>query len=189
MQEKLSNVERKILKILQEDGRASYSRMGKILKMTHVGVRKHILSLINRGIMRVSAGLSPKAMNLRHAIILIETIDDKSASRIIERFRDCPRLVFLSRLIGGNNIIAITVAEDMNVLESITSTCILRTAEGIRRSEVIVGSSIIYPEYLPIRIVAERSSPPCGVDCCSCSRLKNDICLGCPASSCYKGFL
>ncbi|MGC8933135.1 MAG: Lrp/AsnC family transcriptional regulator [Candidatus Methanodesulfokora sp.] len=187
MQEKLSDAERKILKILQEDGRASYSKMGKMLGMTHVGARKHTLNLMSRGIMRVSACLNPRALGLRHALILIETLDDRSANRIVERFRNCPRLVFLSRLIGGNNIVAIVIAENMDVLESITSVCALRTAEGIRRSEVIVGSNIIYPEHLPIRIVAEKSQAPCGLDCCSCNRFRDNHCLGCPASSCYRG--
>ncbi|ACB07389.1 transcriptional regulator, AsnC family [Candidatus Korarchaeum cryptofilum OPF8] len=188
MRGKLSSVERRIVRILQRDGRASYSEMGKSLGMTHVAVRKHVMRLIEEGVMKVSACLSPRALDLRHAVVLIEASDDKSISKIIEKFRDCPRLIFLSRLIGGNNIIAIMVAEDINVLESITSVCALRTAEGVRRSEVMVGSSIVYPEYLPIRIV-ERSEVPCGADCGSCGRFKEGLCPGCPAFPHYKGSL
>lgn len=184
----LGEREKRLIRLLQADGRASLSNLGRALGVSHVAVRNRIQSLRRRGLIRISAWINPSQLGLRHVIISIECVNREAEERIIRRFRDCPRLIFLSRNIGGN-LLAIMVAEDMGALEAITSECAMRTDEGVRRSDVVVGGDIVYPEHVPLRVHVERSSPPCGIDCCSCRRYGEGSCPGCPASACYRGVL
>jgi len=180
--------ERKLISILQMDGRASLSYLGRTLGISHVAVRNKIQSLRKRGLIRISAWVNPSQLGLKHAIISIECVNSEAEERLIRRFKNCPRLIFLSRNVGGN-LLAVMTAEDMGVLEAITSECAIRTDESVRRSDIVVGSAIVYPEHVPLRIIDRRSSPPCGVDCCSCRRYEDGSCPGCPASTCYRGRL
>lgn len=184
----LSEADRKLINILQNDGRISLSNLGQILGVSHVAVRRRLQRLIKNGYVRVSAQLSLSKLRLRYALIMLECKNRQAEERIIRRFKDCPRMIFLSRNVGGS-LLAVMIAEEMSVLESIASECAIRTDDGVRRSDLIVGSEIVYPSHVPLRVVSERSSPPCGVDCCSCRSYLNSSCLGCPASSCYRGSL
>jgi len=68
-------------------------------------------------------------------------------------------------------------------------TCILRTAEEVRKSVVYPVSEALIGGFLPIEI-PEKSfdKPPCGINCCECGRYKYQECIGCPLTECYRGW-
>jgi len=177
--------------MLQEDGRSSLVDMASKLGISHTGVKKHLDKLLKDNVISVKALINPKRLNLKLVLILIEAEGYDDVKRLVSRFKACPRIIFLATLIGGYNVLALAVAEDMNVLESIVSVCALRTSKGIRRSEVFVISELVYPGYIPLRIVKDKTKGklPCGFNCCECSRYINGRCLGCPISTCYRGIL
>jgi hypothetical protein len=134
---------------------------------------------------KVEALINPKKADLKLVLLLIEAESYESARKLIERFRSCPRVVMLMSLLGGYNIAALVFAEDMSVLNSVTSVCALRTSEGIRRSEVFLVSDLAKPTHLPVRVVGTKGELSCGFDCCKCPKYP-DECIGCPLSECYR---
>lgn len=187
----LSGIRREIIKFLEENGRSPILRIASELKMSHTGVKKHLDKLVESGVVKVKALLDPKKLRLKLVLILIEAESSKVIRELASKYEECPRIVFLATLIGGYNILAIVIAESMEVVESVVSVCALRTLRGIRRSEVMLVSDLLYPKHLPIRIVKrrDREKPPCGFDCVSCSRFIDGKCLGCPLIKAYKGSL
>ncbi len=177
--------------MLQENGRYPLVNIASKLGISHTAVKKHLDKLLKDNVIGIKALINPKRLNLKLVLMLIEAEGYDDVKRLVSRFKDCPRIVLLATLIGGYNILALAIAEDMNVLESIISVCALRTSKGIRRSEVFTISELVYPEYIPLRIVKDRikGELPCGLNCCECSRYINGKCLGCPVSACYRGIL
>ncbi len=193
MENILTETRKKIISMLQKDGRLSLTEIAARLGISHTGVKKHLRKLIGEDIISIKAFLNPKKLGLRLAFILIETESYDDARELLSKFRECPRIVLLASLVGGYNIVALAAAEDMSVLESITSVCALRTSKGIRRSEVLLVSELAYPEYIPLRISLNKDKThgvlPCGFDCCKCPRYLEKKCTGCPLSNCYRGSL
>ncbi|MGD8505823.1 MAG: Lrp/AsnC family transcriptional regulator, partial [Candidatus Bathyarchaeota archaeon] len=95
--------------------------------------------------------------------------------------------------LGGYNLIALVVAENQDTLESISvEKCSLRSSEGIRRSEFYPIGNIHYSPFLPMRehlAHKERGTPPCNVECKACKRFEMQKCVGCPATTHYRGTL
>jgi len=189
----LDDVDRKIISQLQLDGRTTLKELSKIVGYTSMGIKKRVKNLLEKDVIKVSALLNIEPLNLCAAIMFLEIESAEAMNRLLERFKDCPRVVQIFTTLGGYNLIALVVAEDQETLESISiEKCSLRSSEGIRRSEFYPIGNINYSPFLPIRehlTHKEKTTTPCNVDCRPCSRYKAEKCVGCPAMSYYKGTL
>jgi len=189
----LDEVDRKIISQLQQDGRTTFEELAKIVGFSSMGVKKRVDRLLERGILKVSSLLNVKQLNLQAAVVLIEIESSEALDRLLQRFKDCPRVVNIFTTLGGYNLIALVVAEDQDTLESISmEKCSLRSSEGIRRSEFYPIGNIHYSPFLPIRehlTHKERTTTPCNVDCRPCNRYKAQKCVGCPTAIYYRGTL
>ena len=189
----MDEVDRKIISQLQLDGRTTLEELGKITGYTSMGAKKRIDKLLEREVIKVSALLNLRPLNLCAAIVLLEIASADAMQRLLDRFRDCPRVVHIFTTLGGYNLIALVVAEDQDTLESISmEKCSLRSSEGIRRSEFYPIGNIHYSPFLAIRehlTHKEKTISPCNVDCRPCQRYKAKKCVGCPATTYYRGTL
>jgi Lrp/AsnC family transcriptional regulator for asnA, asnC and gidA len=189
----LDEIDRKIISQLQQEGRTSLKELSKVVGYTSMGVKKRLKSLMDRKVVKISALLNTKSLNLCAAIMFLETETAEVMHSLLERFKDCPRVVNIFTTLGGYNLIALVVAEDQETLESISmEKCSLRSGKGIRRSEFYPIGNIHYTAFLPIRehlTHRERTTTPCNVDCRPCHRYKTRKCVGCPTATYYRGTL
>jgi DNA-binding Lrp family transcriptional regulator len=185
--------DRKIIAELQTDGRRSLKGVAKNVGFTSMGIKKRMQKLLDQKAIRVTALLNPSAFNLLPAIVMLEMENAEAMRNLLQRFKDCPRVVHIFKTIGGYNLIALVVAEDQATLESISmEKCSLRSGEGIRRSEFYPIGDIYFSPFLQVRshlAHKERTISPCRVDCHPCSRYKQGKCVGCPTTSHYRGTL
>jgi len=178
-------VDRKLVKLLQEDGRASLVFLAKKLGMSHVGIKKRLEKLISSGDVKVFALLNSK--DYVFAVIIAELESYEYFRDIAERFKDCPRLLLLAPLIGGMNYIAVMAFEDINTLESCINECAIRTSRGIRRSEVFIAKELVVPAYIHIKITDPvLDVAPCGFKCSECLLYREGKCPACPATKYYR---
>ena len=189
----LDEVDRKIISQLQLDGRTTLEELAKIVGYTSMGVKKRVDILLEEEVIKVSTSLNLKSLNLCSAIVLLEMENADAMQHLLERFRDCPRVVHIFTTLGGYNFIALVVAENQETLQSISmEKCSLRSSEGIRRSEFYPIGNIHFSPFLPVRenlTHKEMIDAPCHVDCRPCTRYQTKSCVGCPATSCYRGTL
>ena len=188
----MSGIDKKIISMLTKDGRISLTDMGRALGVTHVAVGKRLNRLVQEGYVRVQGLLSPDKLGLKLVLIFAEVESPQDMQKLVENFKECPRMVFLATLMGGYNFIALMIAEGKEVLESITSICCIRRAKGIRRSDVMIIGELIRPNHMPMEIFVEKryKKPPCKyVDCETCPRYLDNKCPGCPAFEGYRGWL
>jgi DNA-binding Lrp family transcriptional regulator len=189
----LDDVDRKIISQLQMDGRTTLEKLAHIIGFSNMGAKKRVDKLIENGTISVSALVNTERIGLHAALILIEIEDAEAMHKLLGRFKECPRVVNIFTAFGGYNLIALVVAEDQETLDSISvEKCSLRSVEGIRRSEFYPIGDVYYSPFLPVRehlAHKGRSITPCGVDCHPCNRYKAEKCVGCPATSYYRGTL
>jgi len=189
----LDEVNRRIISQLQRDGRATFEELGKMVGYTSMGVKKRVNKLLEEGVIKVSALLNIESMNLCAAVVLLEMESADAMQRLLERFKDCPRVVHIFTTLGGYNMIALVVAENQETLESISmEKCSLRSSQGIRRSEFYPIGNTYFSPFLPVRehlTHKERTHGPCNVDCKPCSRYVTRKCAGCPTTNYYRGTL
>jgi len=184
----LDSLDKQLVKALQEDGRLSLVKLGRRLGLSHVAVKKRLNKLIEQGAVKVQADLGIKQLGLRLLIVLIEVESRDALDRLCEVFSRCPRMLMLSTLIAGFNLMALMVAEDERVVESVTTCCAVRDSPGIKRTEVYLVGNVVLPSHLPLRVVVERGNrAPCDRECLTCPRFKEERCPGCPSVRGYRG--
>lgn len=189
----LDDVDRKIISQLQQNGRTTLEELAKTVGFTSMGIRKRMQKLFDNEAIKVSALLNQVCLKLFPAIVLLEMESADATQSLLARFKDCPRVVYIFKTIGGYNLIALVIAEDQSTLESIsTEKCSLRSGGGIRRSEFFPIGEIYFSPFLPVRehlTHKEKIITPCNVDCRPCTRYKTEKCGGCPTTSYYRGTL
>ncbi len=188
----MDDIDKKLVSILQKNGRTSLSDIGKQLGMSHVAVSKRLDKLVGSNLVQITAGVNSEFLDTKVFFMGLETEDMEVAERIQEDYKNCPRLLMFAPVTGRYNIFAVMVAEDTWSLESIIGTCSMRTEPGVRRSESWFGNAPVYPKFIPLDLAPKSTgSPtsPCGRNCGSCKRYLADKCLGCPPTNVYKGTL
>lgn len=187
----MDDIDKRLVSLLQEDGRMSLSEIGKKLGMSHVAVSKRLAKLTEKtNMVKVTAGVNGEKLDTKIIFMGIETEDMDVVDRIQKKYMDCPRLLMLAPVTGQYNIFAVMVAEDTWSLESIMGTCSMRTEPGVRRSESWLGNAPIKPEFLEINLAPtqkRKNIAPCERNCATCKRYKMDKCVGCPPTAVYKG--
>jgi DNA-binding Lrp family transcriptional regulator len=189
----LDEIDKKLIAQLQVDGRTTLRDLAKSTGFTSMGTKKRLQKLLERDSIRVSALLNPIFFKLFPAIVMLEMESAEAMQNLVNRFKDCPRVIHIFKTIGGYNLIALVVAENQDTLESISmEKCSLRSNAGIRRSEFYPISDIHFSPFLEIRenlAHKEKTLTPCKVNCSPCSRYKALKCVGCPTTSLYRGTL
>ena len=191
--QRLDEVDRKIVSKLQLDGRATLQELAKNIGFTSMGTKKRLQKLRDQNCIQVSTLLNSFSYKLSPAIVMLEMENAEAMQNLLDRFKECPRVVNIFKTMGGYNLIALVIAEDKDTLESISvEKCSLRSGEGIRRSEFYPISDIYFSPFLPVRqhlTHKDKGVTPCNVDCRPCSRYQNNKCVGCPTTHYYRGTL
>ena len=186
----MDEIDRKLISKLQQDGRTNFIELSKIIGYTNVGTKKRVNKLVDRKVLKFSTLLNITKLGMSAAIILMEIENSEALEKFLERFKECPRVVYIFTTMGAYNLIALVVAEDQETLESISvEKCSLRSGEGIRRSEFIPVGRIMYSPFMPLEKFLpskKKAKAPCNVDCRSCKKYRAE-CGGCPAANYYLG--
>jgi DNA-binding Lrp family transcriptional regulator len=189
----MDETDKKIITLLQADGRKTLQEVAQNIGLTSMGTKKRLQKLQKNGTIKISALINPNALELHPAIVMLEMESAEAMQNLLDRFKECPRVVQIFKTIGGYNLIAIVVAETKETLESISmEKCSLRCSKGIRRSEFYPVTDTFFSPFLQIReglSHKQNKRTPCNVDCDPCRRFETKKCVGCPTTTHYRGTL
>jgi Lrp/AsnC family transcriptional regulator, leucine-responsive regulatory protein len=68
----LDDIDKKIIKQLQADGRTTLQDLAKTIGFTSMGTKKRLEKLIKKDIIKVTALIDPSALKLHPAIVMLE---------------------------------------------------------------------------------------------------------------------
>jgi DNA-binding Lrp family transcriptional regulator len=189
----LTDIDSIILCCLVQNPQMSLAEIGKRVNLSHVSVRSRINKMKEQNIMEKRVLINPEVLDFEIAYVLIKTANDKKKGDLLNFFEKCPRVFFLTTIIGHYDIYVGVVAEDRAILELLRSQdyCLLRFP-GILESEIRHQENLIKPSFLPILLPicpSNTSIAPCNETCIDCEKYSHRICVGCPQVKEYKGRL
>jgi len=181
--------DRTLIAILQRNGREKVSKISRVLGLSEMGTKKRLDKLIQNDLIKVKALINTQKLDLKLALIAMEVESAQALKNIVDKFKDCPRVIRFFVTTGGYNLFALVWADDIHTLESISlERCSLRAQTGVRRFEFYPIQEVFYESYLDLKVpTCEEEYAPCGVHCGSCERYKQKRCTGCPATRFYRG--
>jgi len=108
----MDDVDKQIIQLLKDDGRAGYSEIGKKVGLSEGAVRKRIKTLADSGVIRkftVKVGVAEGA----EAITLLATNPSFPTQEVSNRIREIPNVETIYEVTGEYDIVA--VISGMNV--------------------------------------------------------------------------
>ena len=114
----LDKVDSKIISILLEDGRASFSTIANEVKLTDVAIKKRVERLKRRGIISsISADLNLKTLGYENPIY-VQIRSELSKNRdVIKKLKELDYVLELAQVLGEYNIFAKLVVPDLDYAE------------------------------------------------------------------------
>jgi Lrp/AsnC family transcriptional regulator, regulator for asnA, asnC and gidA len=131
----MDETDKKILKILKDDGRAGYVEIGNQVGLSEGAVRKRVKTLTDEGVIKkftVKIGVAEGAQ----AITLLSTNPAYPTQEVSKRIQAIPNVETIYEVTGEYDIIAVIVG--MNVVE--VNECIekIRTVEGLMKTNTMI---------------------------------------------------
>jgi DNA-binding Lrp family transcriptional regulator len=131
----MDETDKKILKILKDDGRAGYVEIGNQVGLSEGAVRKRIKTLTDEGVIKkftVKIGVAEGAQ----AITLLSTNPAYPTQEVSKRIQAIPNVETIYEVTGEYDIVAVIVG--MNVVE--VNECIekIRTVEGLMKTNTMI---------------------------------------------------
>lgn len=133
---RLDEVSKAIIDQLQQDGRRSYSAIGKVVGLSEAAVRQRVQRLIDTGVMQVVAVTDPLQVGFPRAAMIGIHIDG-DVEVAADQLEAMPEVDYLVICAGGFDVMAEVVAEDDDHLLEIVNRRI-RAVPGVRNTETFV---------------------------------------------------
>jgi Lrp/AsnC family transcriptional regulator, regulator for asnA, asnC and gidA len=133
---RLDDVAKRIIELLQEDGRQSYAAIAKAVGLSEAAVRQRVQRLLDAEVMQIVAVTDPIQVGFsRQAMIGIRASGDLAA--LGEALSGMSEVDYVVTTAGSFDILAeVVCADDDHLLDLLTNQ--IRTLPGVRSTETFV---------------------------------------------------
>jgi len=126
----LDQFDYRIIVRLLEDGRTTFSALGKELGITDVAIKKRYERLINKGIIKkVSVDLDYKSLGIEGQLLIMLKIDPVVLNKTILLFQEDDFVKTIYKSVGDFNLTIIYLLKDLTYLNNLEKT--LNKIKGI----------------------------------------------------------
>ncbi len=119
----IDGLNRQIVEMLQEDGRAAYSAIAKKLNVSEATVRSRVSRMRESNLIHFITVVNPVTLGYTAwAMLGIKVANGASAHKVAQYFRDCPEVVYAMRVASQFDLLAEIVCETPNELRDFLDT-------------------------------------------------------------------
>ncbi len=146
----LDSQDLELLRILQKEGRISYSELARRLNMPQSTVRFKVNKLVKEGyIKKFIAVLDPEKLGFPIIMILLLRIDHKYSDKIFDYISRMPEIHHMFQITGRYDLVCIFHARDMDDVNRINNT--IRGLEGVIDGQTLLATGrLLIKTDLPI---------------------------------------
>ncbi|TCO55036.1 Lrp/AsnC family transcriptional regulator [Actinocrispum wychmicini] len=141
----LDDIAKRIIELLQEDGRLPYSTIGKMVGLSEAAVRQRVQKLSDAGVIQIVAVTDPMQVGLfRQAMIAINV--EGPLDPVADALSAMDEIDYVVVCAGRFDILCEVICEDDASLLDLISTKI-RTVPGVRYAETLVYLRLCKQSY------------------------------------------
>jgi Lrp/AsnC family transcriptional regulator for asnA, asnC and gidA len=141
----LDDVSKKIVELLQEDGRRPYAEIGRAVGLSEAAARQRVQRMTDAGIIQIVAVTDPMQLGFhRMSMIGIRVTGDPR--EVAEELTRIPELAYVVVTLGTFDILVEAVCEDdQHLIELIASR--IRTVPGVAHTESLLYAGLYKDLY------------------------------------------
>ena len=180
----LDEKDRKIVSLFEINPDISQVEIAEQVGLSQPTVGARIAKLKLSGVISTIAGMNLMKVGLKMAKVDVTT---KDSIKVVNQFKGCPYFLIGFVVSGKENICMHFIAEDISSVEAIVDKHI-RSDPSVMDVDLGIVITTINDMIQPVRLnVVKSEMTPCGHNCAECDYYKSNRCLGCAASTAYKG--
>ena len=142
----LDDLDKAIIKALQQDGRRPYAQIGRELKVPEATVRQRAERLISRGIVQIVGVTDPLAVGFGQPAFIGLHVDASHLDDVAERVAELEEVTYVVITAGRFDMICEVVCEDNEHLLRVLAEQLAKI-EGIRSTETMVELRFVKESY------------------------------------------
>ncbi|MEU4017422.1 MULTISPECIES: Lrp/AsnC family transcriptional regulator [unclassified Microbacterium] len=136
----LDAISKTIIELLQEDGRRSYSDIGRVVGLSEAAVRQRVQRLTESGVMQIVAVTDPMQLGFpRQAMIGIRVSGD--TRRVAEAVAAIDAVDYVVITVGSFDVLAEVVCEDDDDLLALIND-VIRPIDGVLSTETFIYAKL-----------------------------------------------
>lgn len=141
----LDDTDKAIIRALQLDGRAPYSKLGPQVGLSQAAVRQRVQRLIDRGVMQVVAVTDPATLGfaIQAMVAISVTGDVRKVAAALEGMEEVEYVVITA---GRFDLLVEVVCTDQHHLLALVNDRI-RALKGVTKTEVFTYMSLVKQTY------------------------------------------
>ena len=141
----LDDVSKKIIELLQEDGRRPYAEIGRAVGLSEAATRQRVQRLTEAGVIQIVAVTDPMQLGFhRMAMIGIRVVGDPR--EVAAQLAEIESLIYVVVTLGTFDIVVEAVCEnDDDLLQLITTR--IRTIHGVTHTESLLYAGLYKDQY------------------------------------------
>lgn len=133
----LDKIDHIILRVLLEDGRASFSRIAKETSLTDVAIKKRVESLKRKGVIEsISANLDFRVLGFENPVYVQLRTDLAKSKDVVKRFSSMDSVLELYQVLGEYNFLARLLVSDLGHAERVIAE--FGKVDGVRDIKTLV---------------------------------------------------
>jgi Lrp/AsnC family transcriptional regulator for asnA, asnC and gidA len=142
----VDDLDRRIITMLQSDGRMANTEIARSLDVTETTVRKRIARLLDEGLMNVVAVPTPTAVGMNLSAIIGISVDLTAMHAIGDQLRGYPEVRYVGMSAGRYDVMLEAFFTDQeHLLEFVTDK--LGAVEGIEKVETSIILKVVKFSY------------------------------------------
>lgn len=140
----VTDIDREIIRLLQQDARISYAELSRATGIPESTVRRRMDRLQQRGVIEFAMLADPGRLGFEVRAMIGLRVELRRLEEIAERLRETPEVTFAAVLTGNFDIMIHVVVRSQEALVEFLSKR-LATIDGVRSSETFVMPCVIKP--------------------------------------------
>ena len=141
----LDATNKRLIELLQTDGRMSYAALAKTVGLSEAAVRQRVQRLLDTGVMQIVAVTDPLTLGFaRQVMIGLKVVGD--LRRVTEALARVPEIAYVVICAGGYDLLAeLVCTNDDHLLALLSDT--IRAIDGVVATETFVYLKLAKQTY------------------------------------------
>jgi Lrp/AsnC family transcriptional regulator for asnA, asnC and gidA len=131
---KLDEYDRKLVSLMQQDGRLPFTAMAQSVGLSHAAVRQRIQRLLNERVLSIGAVTHPGTHGFTRSAMVCISVDHR-VDEVSTALADFDQIYYIVTTNGRYDLLAEVMAEDDRDLQSLVMT--IRAIPGVVSTETI----------------------------------------------------
>jgi len=141
----LEDVNKRLIELLQRDGRMSYASMAKIVGLSEAAVRQRVQRLLDHGVMQIVAVTDPLTLGFARQVMIGVKVEG-DLRPVAKALASVPEIDYVVICAGGYDLLVeLVCTDDEHLLDLINDT--VRSIPGVTATETFVYLKLAKQTY------------------------------------------